>query len=60
MDTCTNCRGTGSILFGSHPAPCPYCRPTAARRWSECQPSDYDPREDADSELVGNPPEEER
>lgn len=59
---CSNCEGRGEIeLPSGQAAPCPYCRPAAAREWSQRQPMPligYDPAEDADSELVPNPPEE--
>lgn len=54
---CADCAGTGQAAHVQG-SPCPYCRPAAAREWAAAQPLDYDPREDADSELVGNPAEE--
>jgi len=54
--TCGVCRGAGTVRGeGGEAAPCPYCRPEASRRHLD----DYDPAEDSDSELVGNPLEEE-
>jgi hypothetical protein len=56
-DYCTDCKGKGLTFTDvGQAAPCPYCRPADARKWADA--CEYDPREDADSELVGNPPEE--